>query len=136
MRGNEHEVHTRMIELLLEVLGEFLVQVAGEALIELGLHSVAEPFRSQPNPWLAGCGYAIFGTIFGAISVLIFPSNFVPRPWRVVNLIVTPLAVGASMALIGAWRTRRGQSAPRIDRFAYGYVFALALALVRFRYAA
>ena len=36
------------------------------------------------------------------------------------------------MSLIGRWRASHGQEILRIDRFAYGYLFALALALVRF----
>jgi hypothetical protein len=40
------------------------------------------------------------------------------------------------MAAIGAWRARRGEPVLRIDRFAYGYLFALSLALVRFFFAA
>jgi hypothetical protein len=39
------------------------------------------------------------------------------------------------MCLMGAWRARRGDDVLRIDRFAYGYVFALSLALVRFIFA-
>jgi len=40
------------------------------------------------------------------------------------------------MAILGAWRARRGQQVLRIDRFAYGYLFALSIALVRFYFAA
>jgi hypothetical protein len=36
---------------------------------------------------------------------------------------------------MGAWRARRGQQVLRIDRFAYGYLFALSLGLVRFYFA-
>ena len=36
---------------------------------------------------------------------------------------------------LGAWRARRGDELLRIDRFAYGYLFSFALALVRFRFA-
>jgi hypothetical protein len=54
---------------------------------------------------------------------------------RKINLLVTPLAAGGMMCLIGAWRARRGDDVLRIDRFAYGYVFALSLALVRFVFA-
>jgi hypothetical protein len=36
------------------------------------------------------------------------------------------------MCLVGAWRLRREQELVRLDRFAYGYLFALAMALVRF----
>ena len=124
-----------MLEIFLEVLGEFLLQVVGEVLVELGLHSLAEPFRRPPNPWLAALGYLLIGAVLGGLSLLVFPSNLVPPPWRAVNLVVTPLAVGGLMALMGAWRVRQGPSAWRIDRFAYGYLFALALALVRFFFA-
>jgi hypothetical protein len=40
------------------------------------------------------------------------------------------------MAGMGAWRARRGQPVLRIDKFAYGFLFALALALVRYFFAA
>lgn len=55
-----------MFEFLFEVIGEFVLQTVLEALVELGLHSLAEPFRRQPNPWLAGLGYTIFGAAMGA----------------------------------------------------------------------
>jgi hypothetical protein len=125
-----------MLEFVLEVLGEFFLQVIVEALVELGFHSLAEPFRRPPNPWLAAIGYALFGAIFGGISLLVFPNNLVPGAWRVANLVVTPLAVGGFMVMMGAWRARRGESVMRIDQFVYGYLFALCLALVRFYFAA
>ena len=125
-----------MLELILELLGEFLLQVVGEALFEIGFHSLAEPFRRPPNPWLAAIGYALFGAILGGISLLVFPNNLVPEAWRVANLVATPIAVGAIMTLMGAWRARRGQQVLRIDRFAYGYLFALFIALIRFYFAA
>jgi len=125
-----------MLEFIFELLGEFVLQVVGEALIEIGFHSLAEPFRRPPNPWLAAIGYAIFGAILGGISLLAFPNNLVPGAWRVTNLIATPIAVGGVMAILGAWRARRGQQVLRIDRFAYGYLFALSIALVRFYFAA
>jgi hypothetical protein len=125
-----------MLELIFELLGEFVLQVIGEALVEIGFHSLAAPFRGPPNPWLAGIGYALLGAILGGVSLLAFPDNLVPGAWRVANLVATPIAVGAVMALIGAWRARRGQQVLRIDRFAYGYLFALSIALVRFWFAA
>lgn len=125
-----------MIEFLFETLGEFLLQAVGEALLELGFHSLAEPFRRPPKPWLAAIGYALFGAAFGGLSLWVFSNNLVPPPWRVANLVVTPLAVGGLMVLMGLWRARRGQPILRIDRFFYGYLFALSLALVRFFFAA
>ncbi|MYN01939.1 hypothetical protein GTP41_07470 [Pseudoduganella sp. DS3] len=125
-----------MIEFLFEVVGEFLLQIVLEALAELGLHSVGEPFRKRPNPWMAGFGYAIFGAIAGGISLWLLPEHMVhSEVLRKINLLLTPLAAGGMMCLMGAWRARRGDTLLRIDRFAYGYVFALSLALVRFAFA-
>lgn len=125
------------MEFIFELLLEFLVQIVGEALFELGLHALAEPFRRPRNPWLASFGYLLFGAIFGAISLWIFPAYMVRMPaLRWINLVVTPLAAGACMAGIGWWRVKRGHARLRIDRFSYGYVFALSLALVRFVWAA
>jgi hypothetical protein len=125
-----------MLAFLLEVLGEFLLQVFGEALVELGLHSLAEPFRKPPDPWLAALGYALFGAIAGGLSLLVLPQHLTPAGVaRVANLVLTPIAVGGCMVALGAWRSKRGEPVLRIDRFSYGYLFALALALVRFHFA-
>ena len=124
-----------MIELVFQILAEFILQVLGEALVELGFHSLAEPFRKPPNPWLAAFGYLIFGAVFGGLSLLILSTHFVIEPWRILNLIVTPIAVGGVMSLMGCWRTRRGDDFWRIDRFVYGYLFALSFALIRFFFA-
>jgi hypothetical protein len=125
-----------MLEFIFELLGEFLLQVVSEVLIEIGFHSLAEPFRRPPNPWFAAIGYVLFGAILGGISLLAFPNNLVPGAWRVANPIATPIAVGGVMAVMGAWRARRDQQLLRIDRFAYGYLLALSIALVRFYFAA
>lgn len=125
-----------MLEFIFEVVGEFLLQVLGEALVELGFHSLGEPFRRPPNPWLASLGYTLFGAILGGLSLLAFPDNLVPEAFRIANLVLTPLAVGCVMAAMGAWRARRGEPVLRIDKFAYGYLFALSLAIVRFFFAA
>jgi hypothetical protein len=125
-----------MLEVLIELLGELLLQVIGEALFEMGLHVVSEPFRKQPNPWLAGVGYAIFGALLGALTLWLVPTLMVRQPvLRWLNLLITPVVAGACMSWLGAWRERRGQQRLRLDRFLWGYVFALALAVVRFTWA-
>ena len=97
------------MEFIFELFLEFVLQVVGEALFELGFHSMAEPFRKPPNPWLAAIGYAIFGAILGGVSILLFPHHMVEgEVWRRLNLIVTPIAVGLCMAGLGSWRARRG----------------------------
>ena len=124
-----------MFEFIIEFVGEFLLQAIAEALVELGLHALAEPFRQPPNPWLAGFGYAIFGAIAGGISLLVLPVHFASGGQRLANLLLTPIAVGLLMSAMGAWRARNHQPVLRIDRFAYGYLFALSLALIRYWFA-
>jgi hypothetical protein len=125
------------MEFLFELLFEFILQVFGEALIELGMHAVAEPFRREVDPWLAAVGYLIFGAIFGAITLWLFPSHMVTNAaLRWINLALTPVAAGACMAGIGRLRASRGRLRLRIDHCSYGYLFALGAAGVRFVWAA
>lgn len=125
-----------MLEVLFQLLGEFLLQIFGEALLELGLHALKEPLRQPPRPWLAALGYALFGAMLGGLSLLVVPQHLTPAGLgRFVNLVLTPVAVGACMGAIGAWRAKRGDQVLRIDSFAYGYLLALAFALIRFCFA-
>lgn len=125
-----------IFEFLFSFLGEFVLQILGEVFIEIGLHSLAEPFRKQPNPWLAAVGYTVFGAVIGGLSLLVFPHYLVAsKGLRVANAALSPIAAGLSMAAMGKWRARRGQAVLRIDKFAYGYLFALSLGLVRFWFA-
>ena len=77
------------MEFLLELLGELLIQIVVECLVELGIHSIGEPLRKPPNPWIAAIGYALFGAIVGGLSLLIVPHNLMPEAWRIANIVLT-----------------------------------------------
>ncbi len=125
-----------MLEFILELFGEFLIQVVLEGLVEMGFHSLAAPFQKAPNPWLAAFGYALFGGVLGGVSLLMFPTHMTgSHGLRVLTLIVVPVLVGGMMVLVGMWRAKHGQPVKRLDRFGYGYVFALSLGLMRFIWA-
>lgn len=124
-----------MIEVVLEVLGELLLQSGSEVVAEMGLQSMSETFKKQRNPLVAAIGYALFGAIFGGLSLLVFSQHLVSAPWRMFNLVITPIIAGVLMALLGAWRARHGYSVLRIDKFAYGYIFALSFGLIRYWFA-
>ena len=133
------EILVEILVWLLHAFGEFILQIVVELLAESGLYGLREPFgRRKPlHPIFAGICYIAFGALGGWLSLLFFPSPFIhSQLGRVANLLLTPLAAGAVMAALGAWRLRRGKDTIRLDRFAYGYLFALAMGLVRFIYAA
>lgn len=122
-----------IFEILFEFFGEIILQIVFQVFAEFGLQSLKAPFQKASNPYLAGIGYAVFGAIAGALSLWAFPVLLLNSYGaRVASLALTPFAAGASSTAIGAWRRRRDQELVRLDRFAYGYVFALAMALVRF----
>jgi len=124
-----------LFEALLEGLVELLIQVVVQVLIECGLHALKEPFHAEPRPWIAAIGYVLIGTAVGGLSLLPLPRHLVPAgPLRVLNLVTSPIAAGVFMAIVGYWRARRGDAVFQIDRFLYGFLFAAAVALVRFRF--
>lgn len=125
------------MEILIEFVCEVLLQVFFEGLGEIGLHSIPKRSTEPTAPLTAAIGYALLGAAAGGVSLLLFPTSFVNGDvLRRVNLILAPVAAGLLMSAVGVWRRRRGQDLLRIDRFAYGYLFALTLALIRFQFAA
>lgn len=123
-----------ILEFVLQAFFEFLLQIVGEVLFELGWRGVAEVFKRKPrqNPALAFIGYALLGLIMGGLSLLFFPEHFIrDRSLRLVNLVITPCLAGFCMSALGAWRQNRGLSTIRLDSFSYGFIFAFGMALIR-----
>jgi hypothetical protein len=128
------------VEFLIQILGELFLQLIGQALIELGFHGLAGLFRRPEtlgsNPWMDAIGYGLFGALIGIISLWVFPAHLTPPGgWRWVNFVITPLLAGFGMVALGKLRARRGDPLLRIDHFAYGYLFALTVAAIRFQFA-
>lgn len=126
-----------VFEVVLQFLGEIFLQLFFELLAELGLHSLKHAARKPRDPVLATIGFAILGVIAGGISLLILPNSLIPGiELRWINLFLTPLAAGGIMMLIGRQRDKRGRALVGLDRFGYAVVFAFAMAVVRFVWAA
>ena len=124
-----------IFELLFEIFGELLLQLALELLAELGLRAVGKRFAKPLHPLAGGVGYALLGAIGGGLSLWWFPQLFIAsHAGRIANVIVTPILSGGAMAMLGAWRRRRDQHTVLIDRFAYAFIFAMAMALIRLRF--
>jgi hypothetical protein len=125
----------QVLESILELLFECLLQIVLEALAESGLRAIREPFRKQPHPAAAIVGYLFLGLMMGAVSVVLIPRSFAHGGWRLLSLAAAPVVAGLAMGALGRWRARRGQYLIRLDRFLYGYLFAVAFAVVRFHFA-
>ena len=127
-----------LFELLFEFFGEVILQVFFQALAEAGLHMFKRPDapEKEANPWLLSFGYVTLGAIIGGVSLLIHPGSLIQVDWlRKVNLVLGPVAGGLGMALIGAWRKKRGQTTIQLDRFTYGFVFSFGMTAVRYLWA-
>ncbi|MEO3715421.1 hypothetical protein [Roseateles flavus] len=121
-----------LAELAVELVGEFLLALV----LEFGGRALLAPFRAEPSPWVSCSGYLLLGALLGGLSLWLVPHQLVQQPsLRVLNLLLTPFAVGATMGWMGQWRAKRGLRVLRMDRFAYGYLMALSLGLVRYCWA-
>ena len=125
-----------IVELILQFIGEVLLQIVIEALVELGWHSLAAAtLESRPHPVLSGIGHTLLGLMAGGLSLWLSPHLMMKTPaTRLANLILTPIVAGLAMSALGAWRRSRGQELLRLDRFAYAYLFAFSMAVMRFTF--
>lgn len=123
-------------------IGELLVLLILGALVEGSARSAASiyyddrPAPTPLHPILAALAYAGLGAGLGALSLHFFPTSLAHATWlRLLNLAVVPVLAGLAMNALGNWRLRHDQTIIRLDRFGYAYLFALALAAVRFFWA-
>lgn len=129
-----------LLSALFEILGDLLLQVVWEMIFgALGetMSKAAKPKLGEPRAplpfWVRFTGAAVFGAAAGGLSLLGWPSPLLKSDTlRLVSLIVSPLLAGLSMAAIGRWRERRNRPRIALQRFSTAWVFAFALAGVRF----
>jgi hypothetical protein len=119
------------LDILFELLAELLVQVIGEALIEVGYQRVrAAP---QPShPFAATAGLVALGAVAGAVSAWLVPHRL--TSWALApvwSVLIAPLIVGAALHGFGVWRKRQGHATTHLATFYGGAAFAFAYAVTR-----
>jgi hypothetical protein len=132
------EIIAEVLLALLQFLGEVLLQLAGQALAELGWYSIREAMApSRPPLRIARIlGHVVLGAVLGGLSLLVLPKRLATgTALRVATLVLAPL-VSALATIPVAELLRRLRRTPDTQWwFENAYVFGLAFAVVRFFYA-
>ena len=120
-----------VVDIILELLIDLLLQVLGEALIDVGVQRV----RREPGgtrPMLAALGWLAFGAVAGLVSGWLVPYRVTSWTFAPVwSLIVAPLVIGAALHGFGVWRRRRGHTTSQLATFYGGAVCAFGYGLAR-----
>jgi hypothetical protein len=127
-----------MEELLLNILAclaEVLLEMAGEVILEAAWWAMQRLGASllRGNPVAVGFVVAIAGIAAGCGSAFLFPHPLVhPSRFHGISLVISPVITGVLMAGLGSARRRLGRKPVEVETFAYGFIFALGMACVRF----
>ena len=124
-----------IVEVVLSALGEVLIQLVGEGILEGGWRWCAAPFsdRRHAHPVIAGASLLGLGGIMGLIGWLLVPEPLLSHaPVPGASLLLSPLVTGGVMEFYGRWRRKSGYTTSSASTFWGGAVFAFGMALVRF----
>lgn len=122
-----------------KILGSLLSFILNSmgGLIQTIFNSIKEEFHQVLGYEVATVlGNIFIGTILGGVSLALIPLHITPNiQIRLVNLIVTPLVVGALVNLSSNIKFNKKLLGFDLVNFISGYTFALAMAGVRFVFA-
>ncbi|QNI33694.1 hypothetical protein H7849_07145 [Alloacidobacterium dinghuense] len=124
-----------LIYVIAEALLEALLEIIGEAVIAWISRAVGNLFAPllKSNRFITTLCFALLGVAAGISSIAVFPHRLVaPSKFHGISLLLSPLITGFVMSQVGRAVRSRGQEAAAIESFGYGFVFALAMAIIRF----
>jgi len=119
---------------LLEILGEVLTEAVFGLLVGFGVRATRRTLIGlrRANSLVTTLVLILLGLASGLPSVFLFPHPLVhPSKAHGVSLLISPLAAGFVMSLVGRAVSRRGGRSVQIESFRFGFTFALAVAVVR-----
>ena len=126
------------MELLFEILVELVLPLVTEIFAELALHGVTRMVRRSAVARIVLTALMYFGVglAAGFFSLLIWPRVFARSTTLPgISLVITPVLGGILMSYIAWLRVRTWDWAIRLETFAYGFLFAFAMALLRLLFA-
>ena len=126
--------------IIFEFLVQFLIEVLVQGTFEIGGRGLVSIFRkdgTSVHPLLVICGYILMGAIAGGISIWLIPLHLLNLPvLQIINLAITPIVLGFIFEIFGRWKTKKEKPRYAVDRFSYGFTFALTMGLIRYFFAA
>jgi hypothetical protein len=120
--------------LLFEILLELVLPLITEVFAELALHQVGRIVRAHAAARIiiTALMYLGVGLAAGFFSLLIFPHAFArSSALPGISLVITPVLGGILMSYIAWFRVRTWDWTIRLETFAYGFIFAFAMTLLR-----
>lgn len=129
------ELLAGLIAAIAEVLFEAVFEIACEGLASLLTRAMSKLFNtiSDVNPVVTALALGMLGVLVGFLSVVVYPHPLVhPSRLHGVSVIASPLITGFVMSQWGRLLRKHGRRVMPIESFGYGFVFAFAMALVRF----
>lgn len=124
-----------LVQLFLEVFLEAVIEIVGEAILVFLLTAIAEALGPSElrRPVMAGVGYLLLGGTAGGLTLIWFRFPLVhPSRFPGISLIISPILTGSLMALLGSILRRYNKPTVKLETFAYGFLFAFGMTLVRF----
>ena len=112
-----------LLEMILEVITSLLARVFGKFFDAIFAY----------GPYFTAATVTALGIVSGYLSLMVFPHRLIHlSKLHGVSLLISPLLTGLVMFQIGRMLRDRGRRTTRIESFTYGYIFAFAVALIRF----
>lgn len=112
---------------IIGIIIEFFSVIILELFFSLGFRRINDIFKHSIITSI------IFGILSGFVSLLFFEEIIISDPYlQIVNLLVTPIVLGATMYLIGKVYEKFGLKHSSLDNFSAGFSFGMAMTLVRY----
>ena len=123
-----------IVEVIFTIVGEIILQVVAELFFNLGLGTIGNTLKrkKRANPFMAGVGFIILGSITGLFVSWLLPERIVPGvDLHGLSVLLAAAGTGTVMMFYGRWQTSLGKQTTYLATFWGGGLFAFSMALTR-----
>lgn len=124
------------MELLVEILVEFVIEVVVGAGFELLIHWLGWYLEGARHldirKWVYPVLFSAAGFACGLLTSLVWPAELLSNPYfAIVYIFIVPAFPALVLPLLRLWRRRRGLQDLEVDRFLNGYLMLLMFFVAR-----